>query len=61
MVNCFDCIYDPMCGLASKMSKHTNINCNDFKAKADKIAEIKQGVGVDCKEEQIEIEVTESV
>lgn len=38
MVNCSDCIYDPMCGLASKMSKHTNIICNDFKA-SDKLRE----------------------
>lgn len=57
MVNCVDCIYDPMCGLAAKMSKHTNINCDDFKAKADKVAEIKQSAGVDCKEEQIESEM----
>ena len=60
MVNCFDCIYDPMCGLASKMSKHTNISCNDFKAKSNKVAEITQGVEVDCKEGRIESEMTEN-
>lgn len=33
LVNCSDCIYNPMCGLAAKMDTHSNIKCKDFKNK----------------------------